>query len=140
MRAQTADLDLTDSIAKMITGSPHRQQIRVLLLQDELLGEGTKVDILRLSERVEKPVIMIHDEESPRRDEEKSPGIEEATIKRGGRVIRVSLVGVAPRVAERVIQVATREEPTPEALRVAWIMASSVGEMSCISFKSDSKG
>jgi endonuclease V-like protein UPF0215 family len=140
MRAQTADIDLTESIAEMVKGSPHRLQIRVLLLQDELLGEGAKVDLLRLSERVEKPVIMMHDEGAPSRDEETSRGIEEATMKLGGRVINASVVGTTPKVAERVIKAVTREGPPPEALRVARIIASSLGEASCISFKSDSKG
>jgi len=139
MRAQTDDIDLTDSITEMVKNSPHCQQIRVLLLHDELLGEGVQVDLLRLSERIKKPIIVMHTQEYSRRDEHPSQGIEEAKIRLGGKDISASLLGVAPKVAERVMQAVTREETMPEALRVARIIASAVEEASCISFKSDSK-
>jgi endonuclease V-like protein UPF0215 family len=139
MRAQTDDIDLTDSITEMVKKSPHSQQIRVLLLHDELLGEGVQVDLLRVSERIKKPIIVMHTQEYPLRDEHPSQGIEEAKIRLGGRDVSASLLGVAPKVAERVMQAVTREGTMPEALRVARIIASAVEEASCISFKSDSK-
>lgn len=139
MRAQTDDIDLTDSITEMVKKSPHSQQIRVLLLHDELLGEGVQVDLLRVSERIKKPIIVMHTQEYPLRDEHPSQGIEEAKIRLGDKDVSASLLGVTPKVAERVMQAVTREGTMPEALRVARIIASAVEEASCISFKSDSK-
>jgi endonuclease V-like protein UPF0215 family len=123
----------------MVKNSHHNQQIRVLLLHDELLGERVQVDLLRLSERIKKPIIVMHTHDYTRRDEHPSQGIEETKIRLGGKDISASLLGVAPKVAERVIQAVTRKETMPETLRVARIIASAVEEASCISFKSDSK-
>jgi endonuclease V-like protein UPF0215 family len=83
MRAQTDDIDLTDSITEMVKNSPHCQQIRVLLLHDELLGEGVQVELLRLSEQIKKPIIVMHTQEYSCRDEHPSQGIEEAKIRLG---------------------------------------------------------
>ena len=115
-------LDATGDLVEMIRGSPHYDQIRVIILDDVTLGGRKFVDIRRLYEETLKPVILLMEEPPPEKALE-SLG-EGVRLRLEGWEGRMWLAGVSSRVAERVVRKARGDEGVPEALRVAELLSS----------------
>ena len=62
MRTSAKGPDITEEIATMIDKSSHKPQIRVILLDAALLHEGIKIDPIRLSNSLSKPVVTMNTE------------------------------------------------------------------------------
>lgn len=118
--------EITDGIARMIKSSPHYPQIRVILLDDDLLCRGTAVDPVDLSCGTSRPVIALGFEEPERSAEGVS--VRRIDLRRGEKYIPILLVGLKERVAMRILETASRDEKTPEALRVAGLAVSALAE------------
>jgi len=142
MRTQipAEELDATPSLIEMIRSSPHYDQIRVIMLDNIVLGRRKIVDIDELYEKTGKPVILLMDRTPSTRDllerqyetaendlatrvfEKIGKGVE-LNLEEGGQKFMWS-VGLSNHVAERIVERTTREEDTPEALRVAKLVSS----------------
>ncbi|MFB0558731.1 MAG: DUF99 family protein [Candidatus Bathyarchaeia archaeon] len=126
MRTIADGPDVTKEAVEMVVRSPHHPQIRVILLDRDLIGEGATIQPRELSSGTSRPVIAVNFEEADRQPEE---GLaHRITIERKGAPIPVLLVGLDRGVAIGVIKMASRENAAPEALRVAGIVASAFSE------------
>ena len=115
--------DITEEVAVMIDESPHRPQIRVILLDTSLLHDGVKIDPIRLSDSLAKPVVAINTEEPT------APGnehIQDFTYIQGDTEIQVLSVGLRRQTAAQVLKTASPAGGTPEALRIAELIVSAV--------------
>ncbi len=126
MRTKAEGPDITGEAVEMITASPHHPQIRVVLLDRKLIGGGAKIRPCSLSSGVSRPVIASNFDQAdcPAGDE----AVHVITIEKGGVPTPVLVVGLSSRVALRVLMTASREEATPEALRVAELTVSALTE------------
>ena len=121
MKATAEGPDITGEVAEMIEGSPHRPQIRVILLDSALTPEGVRIDPVALSDRLSKPVIALNPDQHTAPDDGR---IQHLTYRQGGTETPALSVGLMDRTAARVLRVASREGANPEALRVAGIIVS----------------
>jgi len=142
MRTQvpTEEFNATPSIIEMIRSSPHYGQVRVIMLDNIVLGRRKIVDIAELYEKTGKPVILLMDRMPSTKDplerqheitendlairvfEKIGRGIE-LNLREGGQRFMWS-VGLSNRVAERIVRRTTRGGEEPEALRVAKLVSS----------------
>ncbi|KYH39060.1 MAG: hypothetical protein AYL28_001530 [Candidatus Bathyarchaeota archaeon B23] len=112
----------TRGIAEAVRASPHHPQIRVILLQDEQL-EGLRPDPYGLRREAERPVIALSRQPSWPEPPEGiyAIGFE---LELGGSRLHVLSVGLRSLEASAVLRASTRRgETTPEALRVAGLIA-----------------
>ena len=140
MRTQipSEEFDATQSLVDMIKSSPHYDQIRVIMLDDILLGGQKVVDINELYEKTLKPVIVLM-EKRPSYENRQSlretkggllleiletmgEGIELSFGERGKRFMWST--GLSSRIAERIVRRTTRDDDMPEAMRVAKLISS----------------
>ena len=126
MRTKAEGPDVTGEAVEMIAASPHHPQIRVVLLDRDLIGGGATIRPCGLSSGVSRPVIAINFDRAdcPAGDE----AVHGITIEKRGAPTQVLIVGLSSRVALRVLRTASREEATPEALRVAELAVSALTE------------
>jgi endonuclease V-like protein UPF0215 family len=57
--SKTTKKNLTQTLIKMITGSKHFQQIRIIILHNELFPKNSLLDLNELFENTSKPIILI---------------------------------------------------------------------------------
>lgn len=112
----------SEEVVEMVRGSPHHPQIRVILLDDELLHDR-ELDPYRLHLGAERPVIALS--KQPRWPEPPE-GLYALSFEMelGESKLRILSVGLRSKEAASVLRVATRPgETLPEALRVARLIA-----------------
>jgi endonuclease V-like protein UPF0215 family len=123
MRTSAKGPDITKDVVAMIDESPHRPQIRVILLDAALIPDGVMIDHIRLSDNLSKPVVAINTEESLTRRHE---SIQNFTYKHGDTETSVLSVGIKRHMAVQVLKTASLAGGPPEALRIAEIIVSAV--------------
>ena len=134
------EIDATQSLVGMVRGSPHYDQIRVIMLDNVILGGRKVVDIHELHEKTMKPVIVLMSRrpsseellgmyrESPEGDwmskilEAMGEGIELRS--EGRKQGFMWIAGLSSRIAERIVRRTTRDGAMPEALRLAELISS----------------
>ncbi len=126
LRATVRGPEITKDVVQMIKGSPHYPQIRVILLDGDLVCRAATVDPVGLSFGTSRPVIAMGFEEAERSAEGVS--VRRLDLRRGDRSIPILLVGLKSPVATRVLEIASRDDKVPEALRVAGLAVSALSE------------
>jgi len=133
--------DATEKIASMIMGSPHYDQVRVVVLNGVTFAGFNVVDIRELSKKVGLPVIAVTqkkpDFEDIRKALENLPEHEKRwkAMENAGKIIAVrrrgaeepvymQVAGILEKDAERILRSTSTRSNVPEALRVAHIIAS----------------
>jgi endonuclease V-like protein UPF0215 family len=134
-------VDATEKIAAMIRGSPHHDQIRVVVLDGITFGGFNVVDIKELFKKVGLPVIAIV-RQKPNLEEMKKalkhlPEYEKRwkAIEKAGKIIEVhtqkakgtifmQIAGISEIDAKKIVKSTSTRSNVPEALRVAHIIAS----------------
>ncbi len=131
----------TEKIASMITGSPHYDQIRVVVLNGVTFAGFNVVDIKKLFKKVGLPVIAVTrqkpDFEEIKKALENLPEREKRweAMKNAGKIIEVrtrraeeavymQIAGISKKDAEKILMRTSTRSNVPEALRVAHIIAS----------------
>jgi endonuclease V-like protein UPF0215 family len=140
-RVRIDGLDATEKIASMVLGSPHRKQLRVIMLNGVTVAGFNVVDIKKLSAETKLPVIAITREEPDFDDIHKAlknltkceerwriiSGMREvhelSTGKRGERIY-MQVTGICVQDAEKIVRLTSTRSNIPEALRVAHLVAS----------------
>ena len=134
-------VDATEKIAAMITGSPHYDQLRVVVLDGVTFAGFNVVDIQELFKKVGLPVIAIVCEkpnfEEIKRALKHLPGYKKrwGAIENAGKIIEVrtrkaegvvymQIAGISETDAEKIVRSTSTRSNVPEALRVAHIIAS----------------
>jgi len=137
--------DATEKITAMITGSPHYDQIRVVVLDGVTFAGFNVVDIRELFKRVKLPIITLTREkpnlEEIRRALENLPQFEGRweAMKNAGKTIEVyaregehpvymQIAGISEKDAEKIVKNTSTRSNVPEALRVAHIIASGLAK------------
>lgn len=123
LRAESESRDITGDIADMISSSPHHLQIRVIFLDGGLL-DGATADTVALSEATSRPVIAFNPAGMVAPQE---GSVEHLEVDLNECPVPVLSVGLERAVAERIIHRASRRRGLPEALRVASLLVSAVG-------------
>lgn len=125
MRTTANGPEITEDIVEMIKGSPHHPQIRVVLLDGDLVCNEATIDPISLSSGASKPVIALNFQTD--RSAEHEHVCELALMQEGASIPALS-VGLRSRVAPRVLEVASRSGEMPEALRVAELVVSALSD------------
>lgn len=140
-RVQVDGMDATERLRQMIMGSPHYQQLRVIMLNGVTLAGFNIVDIAELHKKTKLPVIAVTRDNPDFEDIRKAlrhlPQMEERwkTMEKAGRILRVRTrdgedpvyahaVGISEEMAGRIIKSTSTRSNIPEPLRVAHIIAS----------------
>jgi len=144
-RVQVDGMDATEKLAEMITRSPHYPQLRVVMLNGVTLAGFNIADIRELHEKVRLPIIAVTREKPDFEDIKKAlqnlPETEERwkAIEGAGKMIRVRtregeepiyahVAGVSEETARLILRSTSTRSNIPEALRVAHIIASGLGQ------------
>ncbi len=134
-------LDATEQFALMINGSPHRKQLRLVMLNGITFAGFNVVDIKKLNAATKLPVIALTHEKPdldgvhdalrnlPNTEERwrmilEAGEIHEVTNK--GTKIYVELAGISLADAQKIIKVTSTRSCLPEPLRVAHLIASGI--------------
>ena len=115
LRAYSEEMDLTDALAKMLFDSPHAGQVRVIMLSKENLHKEVHISLEELSTKTGKPVILLGDIVGTIFTWNNS--VEKVTF---------SAVGLSRWSVEGILRASTREGVTPEVLRVAALILSTL--------------
>lgn len=136
-------LDATGKIASMVLDSPHRKQLRVIMLDGVTFAGFNVVDIRQLSTKTNLPVIAVTRDKPDfvkiRAALNNLPNCEKRwkairgtgelyevrTRGRGARVY-VQIHGVCEEDARRIVQLTSTRSSVPEPLRVAHLVASGI--------------
>jgi endonuclease V-like protein UPF0215 family len=135
--------DATNKIADMILGSPHRKQLRVIMLYGITFGGFNIVDIKRLYKKTGLPVIAVTREKPDLKKVRKAlenlsrSGARwkallnagetfEVAAKNEGERVFIWVHGISIKDAFRVVRLTSTRSNVPEALRVAHLVASGV--------------
>ena len=110
--------DLTEGLTRMIKGSNHYPQIRVLLVDQRLIEGEATVDTIRLSLDTKRPVIGL------------GFGFDQLGGDHGLKIERLEefdghSIGLDKAPTVRVLTMASRDRGLPEALRVAELIVKS---------------
>jgi len=110
--------DLTEGVSRMISGSNHYPQIRVLLTARRLLEDGATIDTLRLSIDTKRPVIGLGFGENRFTGDHwlKIVSLEE---------FEAHAIGLDRTQVAKVLTTASRDKGLPEVLRVAELVVKS---------------
>jgi len=144
-RVQVDGMDATEKLAEMITHSAHYPQLRVVMLNGVTLAGFNIVDIRELHEKVKLPIIAVTRDEPDFEDIKKAlqnlpePEQRWKNIEKAGKMIRVRtregeepiyahVAGVSEETAKRILRSTSTRSNIPEALRVAHIIASGLGQ------------
>ncbi len=145
-KVQVDGMDATEKLAEMITRSPHYPQLRVVMLNGVTLAGFNIVDIQELHEKLRLPIIAVTRDKPNFEDIKKAlqnlPETEKRwkIIERAGKMIRVRtreaeepiyvhVAGVSEETAKRILRSTSTRSNIPEALRVAHIIASGLGQV-----------
>lgn len=140
-KVEVDGLDATEKIASMIMGSPHYDQLRVVILDGVTLAGFNVVDLKALFERTRLPAMSVAREkpdfaairkalknlpESRKRWEamENAGKLIEVQPLKAGAPIYVQLAGLSEVDARRILKKTSTRSNIPEALRVAHMIAS----------------
>jgi endonuclease V-like protein UPF0215 family len=134
-------LDATEQFALMINGSPHRRQLRLVMLNGITFAGFNVVDIKGLNLVTGLPVIVLtHDKpdldgisaalKNLSRSEERWRRVLEAgeiheVINKGTRIY-IELAGISLADAQKIIELTSTRGSLPEPLRVAHLIASGI--------------
>jgi len=110
--------DLTDGLTRMINGSKHYPQIRVLLVDQRLIEGGAMIDTIRLSTETERPVIGLGFGSNQHRGDH---GLKIERLEN----FEGHVIGLDKKLAAKVLNIASRDRGLPEALRVAELIVKS---------------
>lgn len=144
-RVQVDGMDATEKLVEMITHSSHYAQLRVVMLNGVTLAGFNIVDIQELHRKVRLPIIAVTrdkpDFEDIKKALQKLPEHEKRwqAIEKAGKIIRVRthegeepiyvhITGVSEETAKRILRSTSTRSNIPEALRVAHIIASGLGQ------------
>lgn len=139
-------MDVTEKIASMIVESPHYDQLRVIMLNGVTMAGFNVVDIEELYEKVKLPVIAVTRDKPNFGDIKKAlqnlPQSEKRwkAIEKAGKIIKVRtrsgeepiyahVVGISEEDAKRILKSTSTRSNVPEALRVAHLVASGLGQL-----------
>jgi endonuclease V-like protein UPF0215 family len=117
LSATSKGADLTRAIVEMVNGSPHRKQVRVIMLQAEMIPKGAEINAAKISSETSKPVIILGAKGLGGVQADPNTGY--FTWGKGADAVEVAYMRLRERDAEAVLRVSTRVGSTPEALRVA---------------------
>jgi hypothetical protein len=142
-RVKVDGMDATRKMTSMILRSPHRKQLRIIMLNGVTCAGFNVVDIEKLSAETNLPVIAVT-REKPNLSEirkalqnlphgEKRWNIiskigephEVRTMSKNAKVY-VQTAGICEEDAERILQVTSTRSNVPEPLRVAHLIASGI--------------
>ncbi len=138
--------DATEKIARMVTGSPHCKQLRVIMLNGITFAGFNVVDVEALNVLTGLPVIAVVREKPDlsrirRALENLSLGEErwklvqkageicEVSVGRGKKRVFVHVAGVSVCDAEWIVRLTSTRSNVPEALRVAHLVASGISHV-----------
>jgi len=144
-RVQVDGMDATEKLAEMITKSPHYPQLRVVMLNGVTLAGFNIVDINELHGKLRLPIVAITRDRPNFEDIKKAlqhlPEREKRwkAIENAGKMVRVHtregeepiyvhVAGVSEETAKRILRSTSTRSNIPEALRVAHIIASGLGQ------------
>lgn len=134
-------LDATEKIASMIIGSPHRRQLRLVMLSGVTFGGFNMVDIKKLNSITELPVLVltrdkpdldaIHSALKSLTATEKRWQIilaagEIYEVKNKGSKLYMGLAGLSLADAQTILELTSTRSSFPEPLRVAHLIASGI--------------
>jgi hypothetical protein len=140
-QVQVDGMDATEKLTRMITESPHYQQLRVIMLNGVTLAGFNVVDLAELHKKTKLPVIAVT-RDSPDFEDirkalrnlsqkearwkaiEKAGKIHEVCTRDGEAPVFVHAVGISKRMTERIMKSTSTRSNIPEPLRVAHIIAS----------------
>lgn len=120
LSATSKGTDLTHTIVEMVNGSPHRKQVRVIMLKASLVPEVARVDPTRIFSETSKPVIILGAKGIGGAPPDPNTGY--FAWGKGADAVEVSYTGVRERDARAVLTTSTHVGSTPEALRVAGLI------------------
>jgi endonuclease V-like protein UPF0215 family len=143
MRTEVAvdGMDATEKIAEMVKTSPHYAQIRVIMLNGITFAGFNVVDLRRLLELTELPVIAVT-REKPDFDDirkalnnlsqsekrwsiiENAKNLIRVRTRRGEEPVYMQIAGISKEDAEKIVKETSTRSNVPEPLRVAHIVAS----------------
>ncbi len=135
--------DATEKIANMICNSPHRDQLRVAVLNGITFAGFNVVNIKELFRKTGLPIMAIVRREPDLEDIRKAlrnlPDPEkrwkairdagkeyETPTRRGGRRLYMHFAGIAEEDAVKIMRLTSTRSNVPEALRVAHLVASGI--------------
>jgi endonuclease V-like protein UPF0215 family len=101
-----SERDATERIATMITSSPHHKQLRVIVMERRTARDSHSINLGDLFKLTGLPVIMLMKETN-----------------REGVTGRILTAGISKDDATKIIEVNSAVRATPEALRVATMIA-----------------
>ena len=120
LSAASKGADLTQTIVEMVNGSPHRKQVRVIMLHSGLVPGGTRVDPTRIFSETSKPVIILG--AKGLWGAQTDPNMGYLTWGKGVDAFEVAYIGFREGDVEAILRVSTGAGTTPEALRVAGLI------------------
>ena len=138
--------DATEKIASMITSSPHKRQLRVVMLNGVTFGGFNVVDIKELFERTKLPVIAVT-RDRPDLDDIRvalknlfEPEKRLKALLNAGKILELStrnknervyieINGLLEQDAKRIVKLTSTRSSIPEALRVAHLIASGLANI-----------
>ena len=143
------ELDATEKIVEVVNKSKHKEELRVLMFKGVTIGGFNIVDIKRLHEKTDLPVIIVA-RKKPNLDKIKKAlqnfdDFEKRWnfIKNAGKIYKVEIkknkslhyqfIGLQRDEVEKIIKLSCTRSLIPEPLRVAHIIASAI-------VKGESKG
>ena len=142
-RVEVDGFDATDKIASMVNSSPHRKQLRVIMLDGVTFAGFNVVDIKRLASETQLPIIAVTRDEPNFEDIHEAlknlPRSEERwkAVQNAGKIVRIYTRNKKERVfietagidngdAEKIVKLTSTRSSVPEPLRVAHLIASGI--------------
>jgi len=142
-KVEVDGLDATQKITSMILNSPHYKQLRIIMLDGVTFAGFNVVDIRKLEEQTELPVIAVTREKPNFKEIHEAlrnlPNSEERwkAILNAGEMIEVStrnemqrvymqISGIHEEDARKIVRLTSTRSSVPEPLRVAHLVASGI--------------
>jgi endonuclease V-like protein UPF0215 family len=125
MRTTVHDPEITEDVVEMIRKSPHHPQIRAILLDGNLVCDEATIDPISLSSGASKPVIALNIQTDCSAEHKH---VQKLALTQDGASIHAFSVGLRSRLAQGVLEVASRSGEMPEALRVARLVISALSD------------
>jgi uncharacterized protein len=138
--------DATEKIASMIANSSHKRQLRVIMLDGVTFGGFNVVDIRELNERTKLPVIAVTRDRPNLKDIRvalknlpepqkrwkaflDAGQILELSTRSRNEKVYVEISGMLEEDARKIVKLTSTRSSIPEALRVAHLIASGLGNI-----------
>jgi uncharacterized protein len=134
-------LDATEKITSMINISPHRKQLRLIMLNGITFGGFNLIDIKKLHMATKLPVLALtHEKPNLNEIREALKNLPDFEVRwnlvleageiheliNGGTKIYVETAGISLADAQRIIALTSSRSSLPEPLRVAHLIASGI--------------